>query len=197
MRHGGCWYLALLWCSLCAAAQGNGGLTQRSKAPLYTPLDDVSASMEAVSRRISPCVVQIFSTSYSPGSGQRDSTKAQLLSKQRISGAGTLLSKEGWIMTNAHVVEGTRRVKVLLASTDRISSLYPPDGLPDRKTFEAQVVSVDRETDLALLKIDGQSDLPYLSLANSDTLQKGQLVLAFGEPPRPGELGQPRNNKLG
>jgi serine protease Do len=184
MRHDRWWYLALLCCSLCvaAAAQDNGGPTQRSKGPLYTPLDNVSASMVAVSRRISPCVVQIFSTSYSPGSGQRDSAKTQLLSKQRISGAGTLLSKEGWIMTNAHVVEGTRRVKVLLASTDRISSLYPPDGLPDRKTFEAKVVSVDRETDLALLKIDGQSDLPYLSLADSDTLQKGQLVLAFGSP---------------
>ena len=84
-------------------------------------------------------------------------------------------------MTNAHVVEGARRVQVLLAisppSMSQRSSILKPRG----KLVEARIVGIDRETDLAILRIP-ERDLPFLELGDSDELKQGQLVLAFGSP---------------
>jgi serine protease Do len=92
-----------------------------------------------------------------------------------------LLSSDGYIVTNAHVVEGARRLEVLLSipavpeATSR--SLLKPVGKRD----DARIVGIDWETDLAGRKIEG-SDLPHVSRGDSDELRPGQLVLAFGNP---------------
>jgi serine protease Do len=104
-----------------------------------------------------------------------------LISKQRSSGSGVLLSADGYIVTNGHVVQGARRVQVQLSyALDKTlphSSAVKPRG----KMIEGKVVGVDRDTDLAVLKID-RTELPHLTLGDSDAVKQGQLVLAFGNP---------------
>lgn len=81
-------------------------------------------------------------------------------------GSGFFISEDGYILTNNHVVDGATDITIRLI---------------DRREFTAQIVGVDPQTDLALLKIDAD-DLPYLELANSDDLLVGEWVLAIGSP---------------
>jgi serine protease Do len=81
-------------------------------------------------------------------------------------GSGIIISPDGYIVTNDHVVDGAVSVKVTLN---------------DRRVMDAKVIGVDKLTDLAVIKIDGH-DLPTLSWGDSGTLKPGQTVLAFGSP---------------
>lgn len=81
-------------------------------------------------------------------------------------GSGVILSEDGYIVTNNHVVEDAQKIRVILN---------------DRREFDARLVGTDPSTDLALLKID-QDDLPYLTYGNSENLQLGEWVLAVGNP---------------
>ena len=83
-------------------------------------------------------------------------------------GSGFLISDDGYILTNYHVVEGATRIRVNL--TD------------DRRDYNAEVVGSDPSTDLALIKIDVAKKLPYLSFGNSETLRIGDWVIAIGNP---------------
>jgi serine protease Do len=136
----------------------------------FDPLHQVSASLEGLSKRVSPSVVQIFSTGYKPDS-DREHRNMDLLSRGLVSGSGIIIASDGWIVTNAHVVEGGRRIRVQLSH----------EAAARRALFDAKLVVADRETDLALLKIDA-TDLPTLELSDSSDLKQGQLVLAFGSP---------------
>ncbi len=143
----------------------------------FDPLHQVSTSLEGLSKRVSPSVVQIFSTGYKPDSG-REHRNTDLLSRGMASGSGIILSSDGWIVTNAHVVEGGRRIRVQLSHEAALSALQ---NSARHALFDAKLVVADRETDLALLKIDA-TDLPTLELSDSSDLKQGQLVLAFGSP---------------
>jgi serine protease Do len=140
----------------------------------------LSSSLQSLSRRVSRSVVQVFSTGYML-SDEEESTNASLLSKQHSSGSGIILSADGYIVTNAHVVQGARRVQVQLPALreqqTRAGSLVKPSS----RTVDAKIVGIDRETDIAVLKI-GRTGLPHLSLGDSQELRQGQLVLAFGNP---------------
>jgi len=136
----------------------------------FDPLHQVSASLEGLSKRVSPSVVQIFSTGYKPDS-DREHRNTDVLSRGLVSGSGIIIASDGWIVTNAHVVEGGRRIRVQLSH----------EAAARRALFDAKLVVADRETDLALLKIDA-TDLPTLELSDSSDLKQGQLVLAFGSP---------------
>jgi len=81
-------------------------------------------------------------------------------------GSGVIISKDGYIITNNHVVENANEVSVTLN---------------DNREFNAKVVGTDRMSDIALLKIDGD-DFPYLTFGNSDALRVGEWVLAVGNP---------------
>ncbi len=85
---------------------------------------------------------------------------------ERGMGSGVIVSADGTIMTNAHVIEGAQRITVLTN---------------DNRNFEAKLVGIDRPSDLAVLKIDAQN-LPFLTLGNSDTVRVGDIVLAIGNP---------------
>jgi serine protease Do len=149
-------------------------------------LHELSSSIETLSRTVNRAVVQIFSTGYTLGSDDDESgagTSTGLVTKQRSSGSGVMLSSDGYIVTNNHVVKNARRVRVQLVS--------PPDGpgaSPDAalhahgKLLEARVIGVDREADLAVLKVDAPIPLATVKLADSDALRQGQIVLAFGNP---------------
>jgi serine protease Do len=81
-------------------------------------------------------------------------------------GSGVIISPDGYIVTNNHVVDGAVQVKVTLH---------------DRRVMDAKVIGTDKLTDLAVIKIDGH-DLPSIPWGNSSTLRPGQTVLAFGSP---------------
>ena len=85
---------------------------------------------------------------------------------QMASGSGVIVSADGYIVTNNHVVAGADEVKVTLA---------------DRKTYTAKVVGADPAYDLAVIKVDAK-DLPFMLYGNSSTVKIGQWVLAIGYP---------------
>jgi len=87
--------------------------------------------------------------------------------KQRSLGSGFIINKDGYILTNAHVVENVDEIKV---------------SLSDQKDFTAQLIGTDTKTDIGLIKIKSWHDLPTVVLGNSDKLQVGEWVVAIGNP---------------
>ncbi|WP_076382290.1 trypsin-like peptidase domain-containing protein [Filimonas lacunae] len=92
--------------------------------------------------------------------------RVQMIPEQRASGSGVLISEDGYIITNNHVVEGADEINVTLAN---------------KKSYKATVIGRDNSSDLAVIKIEG-SKFPYLVYGNSDDLKLGQWVLAVGYP---------------
>jgi serine protease Do len=139
-------------------------------------LDDLSASFERIAERVSPSVVQVFVSGYAIGAGPWN-----VLTKQAGEASGVVIDSAGYIVTNAHVVHRAKRIQVQLAA--RLESTESPGALlrPQGGRIDAQLVGIDTETDLALLKIPA-SGVPALELGDSETLRQGQLVLAFGSP---------------
>lgn len=83
------------------------------------------------------------------------------------SGSGVIISEDGYIATNNHVIDGASKIEVVLE---------------DKHTFTATLVGTDPTTDLALLKVEPESSLPYLKFGNSDNVKVGEWVLAVGNP---------------
>ena len=88
--------------------------------------------------------------------------------KQRSMGSGFVISADGYIVTNNHVVDGADEVKVQFRNNE--------------KPLSAKIIGRDPETDLALLKIEGRSNLPYLEFGDSSKIKVGEWVLAIGNP---------------
>ena len=88
--------------------------------------------------------------------------------KQRSMGSGFVISPDGYIVTNNHVIDNADEVKVQFKNNE--------------KPLAAKIVGRDPETDLALLKIDGKSNLPYLEFGDSGKVKVGEWVLAIGNP---------------
>ncbi len=85
---------------------------------------------------------------------------------ERGMGSGVIVSADGTILTNAHVVDEAEKITVLLS---------------DNKSFDAKLVGIDKPSDLAVLKIEAQN-MPFLTLGNSDSVRVGDIVLAIGNP---------------
>jgi len=141
-------------------------------------LHDLSASLETLSHRVSRSVVQIFATGYALSDSTEQGSAAAMITRQRATGSGVILSADGYIVTNGHVVSNARivRVRIAIEGGAGHSTLEPAT-----KVVDARVVGIDRDTDLAVIKIE-KTGLNPLILGDSDTLQQGQLVMAFGNP---------------
>lgn len=99
-----------------------------------------------------------------PGGGSR---QQQIQTpKRQLTGSGVIISEDGYIVTNNHVVEGADELTVTLN---------------DNREFSARVVGTDKSTDLALIKVSGKN-LPTLPIGNSDNLKVGEWVIAVGNP---------------
>jgi len=85
---------------------------------------------------------------------------------QMAQGSGVIISQDGYIVTNNHVVEGATKIKVVLN---------------DKREYDAELLGRDKNTDLALLRID-EKNLPFAIVGNSDDVKVGQWALAFGNP---------------
>lgn len=140
-------------------------------AGTLSDLTALDSQLEELARRVAPSVVQVIAYGYS-------SSPQALLARSGSSGAGVVVGEDGWIVTNAHVVDGARSVRVDLA--------WPEAGggsilRPRSRRLPARVVGLDRETDVAVLRID-EAGLPALAFGDSEALRQGQLVMAFGSP---------------
>jgi serine protease Do len=164
--------LFILLATVCfgpSAAFSQGG--HATKAALAetasATLAQLSTSLQDVARKVEPAVVQIFNSSYAVERGGET-----VVLQQRSSGSGVLIASDGYIVTNAHVVAGSRRLQV------RLNAAVPNIG---SRLVNAKLIGKDRQTDLAVIKIDLEK-LPFLAFEDSDTLSQGQIVLAFGSP---------------
>ncbi len=98
--------------------------------------------------------------------GQQQQQQQQQQPLQRGLGSGVIVSADGFVLTNNHVVEGAEKITVMTS---------------DNKTFDAKVIGLDAPSDLAVLKIEA-ANLPFLSPGNSDNVRVGDVVLAIGNP---------------
>ena len=146
-----------------------------ARAPRTISLGEISASFEALAAQVGSSTVQVLASGLAldPDAATGDG----VVERRRSSGSGVILDAAGHVMTNYHVVQGARRVQVVMASRPQGTSIVRPRG----RTLDATVVGVDEETDLALLKVSGAT-FAQLPLGDSDTLRPGQLVFAFGSP---------------
>jgi serine protease Do len=166
--------------SCLAAAWFTPARAQAPPAAERDGLENLSHAFESMIEKVSPSVVKVFVSGFAAQSGLVEST-SDLLSRQRSTGSGAVVAADGYIVTNAHVVVGARRVQVLVPvaeseQAERHSILKGPG-----KLHGAQVVGIDLETDLAVLKI-AATGLRPLPFGDSEALRKGQLVFAFGSP---------------
>ena len=149
-------------------------LIQESAPAQYTnlrddPLSDIQTrtflsakptDFTTAADKVTPAVVNIKTISESGNGFWRKGVESV------STGSGVIISKKGYIVTNSHVIEGSRDIEVTLS---------------DKRKFDAEVIGIDASTDLALLKIKGKR-LPFLGFGNSDSLQVGEWVLAVGNP---------------
>jgi serine protease Do len=148
------------------SAQSPGVLVQ-----LNTALQDLAA-------KASPAVVQILVTGFGTAR-EEDRSQTAFIVRQHAVGSGVIVDSNGYIMTNAHVVEGAQRIRVALPLPMGDSSGLVPLG--KRRIVEARLLGQHKESDLALLKID-EKDLPTLPLVSQQRPHVGQLVFAIGSP---------------
>jgi serine protease Do len=176
--------LQMAWPAVAAPAAG-----RTNPAPKLTiqetPINrDIKAatSMAPVVKKVAPSVVNIYSTVtirerpnpllndpifrrfFGDDSGGESQPRTR---REQSLGSGVIVSPDGYILTANHVVEGADKVKVALASGE--------------KEFDAKIIGNDPATDTAVLKVDGKN-LPAITIADSDKLEVGDVVLAIGNP---------------
>ena len=155
-------------------------LYQRAYMPRVSgTLTEKSMAFSDIVRAISPTVVNISTTKTvkrdrfpfseffdSPFNDFFEPFRSPRKRKEQSGGSGVLVSSDGYIITNYHVVEKADEIKV---------TLY------DKEDFSGKIIGSDPKTDIAVIKISAK-DLPAVQWGNSDSLQVGEFVLAFGNP---------------
>ena len=157
----------------------NAGYAVAQTETENSPLARLSGSIRNLTGRVAPSVVEIIVTGYGTADDQHGTVSNQI-SMQRSTGSGVIVDPSGYIMTNAHVVQGALSLKILMADREppRVISSNLPDGMIVK---EAKIIGMDSDSDLALLRVDGNS-LPALGFGDSDTVRQGDLVFALGSP---------------
>src|SRR6188508_442765 len=151
-------------------------------SPSQDPFVRMNESIDALTRKVWPSVVQVLVSSYGPredrGADRGDANV--VVGRQEATGSGFVIDPDGYIITNAHVVSGARRVQIVLPADNADGTLKT--ALSGRTyLLTARIVGITTELDLALLKVDGQK-LPALPLATYSQVRQGETVFAFGSP---------------
>lgn len=149
-------------------------LQPQSSLPVYTPTSYTAAAnsgidfTEAAERTVNGVVHVSNKQEYTQprnmmeflrGGGQRGGTIG--------SGSGVIISGDGFIITNNHVIDGATEIEV---------------ALNDNRKFTARLIGTDPKADIALIKIDAEGELPYIPFGDSDATKIGEWVLAVGNP---------------
>src|SRR5438876_4590831 len=142
-------------------------------------LRDLDSSLEQVVAKVSPAVVQIVVTGYGPLEDHGHSDTARIV-RQHAIGAGVIVDSDGYIITNAHVVQGAQRIRVILPSPPADS---PLDIQPIHagQILDAKLLGTHKQSDLALLKVE-ETHLPTVPLRDDARVRQGELVFAIGSP---------------
>jgi serine protease Do len=145
----------------------------------------LSLSFQRVVTKVAAATVTLDVVAYvRPDEDERGANSAQhdlqRLSKAHTIGSGVIVDSSGYVITNAHVVEGARVLRVTLDETLRSSHAHRIGDLAST-TFDARIVGVFEEADLAVVKID-ETGLPTIRFADSDAVRPGQLVFSVGSP---------------
>jgi len=146
----------------------HGGISQAQMLPDFV----------ALAAKLSPAVVNISAEQKTEQSARPENEDDPFyrfggpferygLSRPHSLGSGCLINKTGYILTNAHVIEGARQILVRLR---------------DGRQFSARLIGSDSKTDVGLIKIDASNDLPIAPLGDSDQVKVGQWVVAIGNP---------------
>jgi serine protease Do len=143
------------------------------------PLARMNEAVDVLTRKVWPSVVQILVSSYGAQEGARGDASV-VVGRQRSVGSGFVIDTDGYIMTNAHVVNGAQRVQIVLPE-DHVDGTLATALSGKTYLVAARIVGLAPELDLALLKVDGQKLSP-LPLATYTQLRQGETVFAFGSP---------------
>ena len=158
------------WLGNPRAVPGSTGTISILEAPAApTGASPTPGSFSAAVRQAAPAVVSINTSARHPAANDpwfRFFFGDRGEQQQTGLGSGVIMSPEGYVLTNNHVVEGADEIEVVL---------------PDARRTSAKVIGTDPESDLAVLKIS-LDKLPVMTLGNSDQLQVGDQVLAIGNP---------------
>ncbi len=157
-----------------AVAEDEMTASDIAAAPRTVPesMSQVKLSFAPIVERAAPAVVNIFTRRVveqrsDPFFDRFFGGGRPRAREQTSLGSGVIVNPDGVIVTNNHVIESMTEITVVLS---------------DRREYNAEVVLTDPQTDLAVLRIEAGEALPYLSFANSDGLQVGDIVLAIGNP---------------
>src|SRR5438128_7177193 len=182
------WIVALAAVSLLtgigigAILAGRPAVAQEELPAAARAPEALSASFVEVARRVEPAVVNIDTLQASNDVAESDNDdksdrtpknplddlyRRQLPRPTRGVGSGFIIDPKGYILTNNHVIEGASRITI---------------GLVGGERFRGKVIGIDKETDLALLKIDSDHELPVMKFGDSNAAQVGDWVLAIGSP---------------
>ncbi|SHN66617.1 Do family serine endopeptidase [Desulfovibrio litoralis] len=114
---------------------------------------------------------EFFNSPFGPNGGSQGEEDGRRSRRSGSLGSGFIISSDGFIVTNNHVVEGADVINVNLSSDTN-----------KNKSYKAKLVGADPETDLALIKIEVKDSLPFLKFGDSDKLEVGEWVIAIGNP---------------
>src|SRR5690606_34967253 len=143
------------------SSTGNPDFTQASAAvsPAVVHIVTTYEAKARSRRQGQPSPFDMFEEFFGTPRGNQPSQPS------RASGSGVIISTDGYIVTNNHVVEGADKIEVKLTN---------------KKSFEAKLIGRDPNTDLALLKVSSSDRLPIVKLGDSDEVDIGEWVLAVG-----------------
>ncbi|MFZ0521455.1 MAG: trypsin-like peptidase domain-containing protein [Candidatus Acidiferrales bacterium] len=160
--------------------------TQAPKSPAESARKDLltqfNDALQELTARVSPAIVQVQVTGYRALS-DKSQDEASMIGRERSLGSGVIVDSDGYIITNAHVVKGAQRVRVVLTPTTAGDSQVRASlGLGEHSPpIDARIIGIAPTIDLALLKVE-EKNLPAIGFADYTQLKKGELVLAFGNP---------------
>jgi serine protease Do len=140
---------------------------------------DLDSCLEKVVAEVSPAVVQIMATGYGPSEEHGHTDTSQIV-RQHAIGAGVIIDPDGYIISNARVVEGAQRIRVILTPPAGESTLEL-QPIHAEQILNATVLGTHKQSDLALLKVQA-SHLPTVLLRTDVRVRQGELVFAIGSP---------------
>ncbi len=150
---------------------------QQPKMPIYLAnttnailKDSERPNLVIAANKTLDAVVHVKNTQISRGPQSWDDVfRGRSVERKQLAGAGSgvIISPDGYIITNNHVIKGAEEVSITLN---------------DNKNFIAEIVGTDEKTDIALLKINADDDLPFIAFGDSDATEIGEWVLAVGNP---------------
>jgi Do/DeqQ family serine protease len=181
-----CWFVALVIGVLASGCQDSEPVEPTPLAarqvrvpPVVNPPVELVSSQRAfieVSSKVTPAVVNVraervrrmdrLGPMFEEFFGELFERSPSPQQEQSL-GSGFIVSPDGYILTNEHVVSGAEEIKVRLA---------------DQRVFAGKVIGTDPKTDVAVIKIEAEGDLPMVVMGDSDALQVGQWALAIGNP---------------